>query len=296
VEEHHLEAFLAVARYGTVKEASRHLHLSQSSVTARLQALEQRVGAVLVERGPGRPRTTLTAEGEELLDLAQRWEELAREMASIARRGDASLTIGAPDSVNYYVLGPVYADLARRHPDLRLRVETANSAELYGKVERQEVDVAFVLYDRELVGVQIDAFASEEMFVATRADLPVVDGRVERSALDPAQEIHIAWGAPYERWRARRSRRFAGQIYLDTAHIITAFLDDTRKWAVVPDSMAKAISASHGFGIYRLQQGPPNRLLFLARRTRLNTSTLRGCALLDEALGRVVPPNARLPG
>lgn len=296
MEEHHLEAFLAVARYGTVKEASRHLHLSQSSVTSRLQSLERRVGAVLVERGPGRPRTLLTAEGEELLELAQRWEELAREMAAIARRGDASLTIGAPDSVNYYVLGSVYADLACHHPDLRLRVETANSAELYGKIERREVDVAFVLYDRELVGVRIEPFASEAMYVATRAELPEVDGQVERSALDPGQEIHIAWGAPYERWRAQRGRRFAGQIYLDTAHLITAFLDDTRKWAVVPDSMARAITASHGFRIYRLRQGPPDRLLFLARRTRLNTSTLHGCELLDEALARVLPVAERLPG
>ena len=81
---------------------------------------------------------------------------------------------------------------------------------------------------------------------------------------------------------------------LDTANLITAFLDDTRTWAIVPDSMARAIKASDGLSIYRLRNGPPDRLLFLARRTRLSTSTLRGCALLDEALERVLPAAARL--
>jgi molybdate transport repressor ModE-like protein len=296
VDEHHLEAFLAVARYGTIKEASRHLHLSQSSVTSRLQALERRLGAMLVERGPGRPRTTLTPEGEELLDLAQRWEELTREMRAIARRTDSSLSVGAPDSVNHYVLAPVYADLARRHPELRLRVETANSAELYSKIERREVDIAFVLYDRDLAGIQIELFVSEPMFVATRAELPLADGRVNRASLDPTQEIHIAWGAHFERWRSHRGRPFTGAIYLDTAHLISAFLDDRRKWAVVPDSMARATQESHGFSIYQLAEPPPDRLLYFAHRTRLNTSSQRGYDLFTESVERVIPaagPSAR---
>jgi DNA-binding transcriptional LysR family regulator len=293
VDEHHLEAFLAVARYGTIKEASRHLHLSQSSVTSRLQGLERRLGTVLVDRGPGRPRATLTPEGEELLDLAERWEDLAREMRSLARRGDSSLSIGAPDSVNHYILAPVYADLARRHPELRLRVETANSAELYSKIEHREVDIAFVLYDRDLVGIRIELFLSEPMFVATRAELPVAAGRVDRAALDPMQEIHIAWGAHFERWRAQRGRPFVGAIYLDTAHLITAFLDDRRKWAVVPDSMARAIADAHGFSIYRLAEPPPDRLLYYARRTRLNSSSQRGYELFAEAIERVLPTDER---
>ena len=49
----------------------------------------------------------LTADGEELLKLAERSGEALQGHPQFSRRG-AVLGIGAPDSVNTYVLGPAY--------------------------------------------------------------------------------------------------------------------------------------------------------------------------------------------
>ncbi|MEK3987526.1 LysR family transcriptional regulator [Paenibacillus sp. FSL K6-3166] len=45
-----LEAFLAVCRIRNFTKASEHLHISQSAVTARIKALENSVGKVLLTR------------------------------------------------------------------------------------------------------------------------------------------------------------------------------------------------------------------------------------------------------
>jgi DNA-binding transcriptional LysR family regulator len=284
-----LEAFLAIARYGTVKEASRQLHLAQSTVTNRLQALERRLGVMLVDRARGRPHTSLTPEGEDLARIAERWEEMTRDMASLATRSGASLTVGAPDSVNYYILAPVYSETSRSHPGLRLKVETANSGELYGKLERREVDVAFVLYDRVLADTKTEPFINEPMFVATRSE-PAEDGAiVEVETLNPVEEIHIPWGAAYDRWREKTTGGFRGHIFVDTAHSITTLLDVPGKWAAVPASMVPEMREVHGLRIYRLRGSPPNRVVYRTRRLNLGRSALKGYDAFQSAVDRLLP-------
>lgn len=289
MDELGLEAFLAITRHGTVKEASRHLHLAQSTVTNRLQSLERRLGMVLVDRARGRPHTTLTPEGEDLLKLAERWEEMTRDMAALATRGEASLTVGAPDSVNHYILSPAYSEMSQANPGLRLKVETANSGELYTKLERREVDVAFVLYDRVVADVKTQPFIDEPMYVATRST-PAPDGSsVTVEALDPLREVHIPWGAAYDRWREKTTGGFRGRILVDTAHTITAFLAHPGSWAAVPASMVPELRTVHSLNIFRLRGSPPNRVVFAARRMQLGRTALRGYECFRETIGRLLP-------
>jgi DNA-binding transcriptional LysR family regulator len=289
MDELGLEAFLAIARYGTVKEASRHLHLAQSTVSNRLQSLERRLGVVLVDRARGRSHTSLTPEGEDLMKLAERWEEMARDMTSLATRGEASLTLGAPDSVNHYILSPIYSEISRTHPGLRLKVETANSGELYGKLERRELDVAFVLYDRVQADVATEPFIDEPMYVATRSR-PAPDGELlDVGALNPSDEIHIPWGAAYDRWREKTTGGFRGHIRVDTAHSITSFLAHPGKWAAVPASMVPELRETYALNIYRLRGSPPNRVVFTARPMRMARTSLRGYEVFRDAVLELLP-------
>jgi|SRR5579875_1384951 len=285
-----LESFLAVVRYGTIKDASLHLDLAPSTITTRLQVLEQRLGVVLIDRGRGRARSALTPEGEEFLELAERWEAVTRDMASLVNRGDAALVIGAPDSVNHYLLAPVYSDLVRRNAGLILKSVTANSADLYGKIQRREVDVAFVLYDRHIPGVRTQHFISEPMLAITRRDVSGTEsGVIDLAQLDAEQQIHIPWGDQIERWDSARPTPFCGSIWVDTAHQLTAFLADERKWALVPGSLADALEDRGAYNVYRIADPPPNRVVFQARRDRLSQLALRGCELFDEAIRRLLP-------
>src|SRR3546814_14206062 len=61
-----IEAFVVVARLGSIKTAADALALSPSALSRRVQTLESRVGEALFERK--HPSLVLTGEGERLRD------------------------------------------------------------------------------------------------------------------------------------------------------------------------------------------------------------------------------------
>ena len=80
-----LRVFLAVARAGTVSEASRALEIDHSTVSRRLANLEARIGIRLFDRAGRRLR--INAAGEQLMRTAERLESgLLSEKPSVGQR------------------------------------------------------------------------------------------------------------------------------------------------------------------------------------------------------------------
>ena len=59
-----IETFFAVLDHGTMTAAAEALYITQPSLSARLKALEDQVGAPLFHRGKGQRRITLTDAGQ----------------------------------------------------------------------------------------------------------------------------------------------------------------------------------------------------------------------------------------
>jgi DNA-binding transcriptional LysR family regulator len=108
-----LRIFLCLAREGTLTTAAKALGVSHPTVARRVQALEQQIGARLVERLPD--RFVPTAAGEELLADTEAMEKAA---LSINRR-----SAGLSDTVSGVVrlsAGEAMSALLARHlPELR---------------------------------------------------------------------------------------------------------------------------------------------------------------------------------
>ena len=134
-----LRIFLAVARAGQVLGAARKLGQDQATVSRHIRSLESDLGAQLFLRGPG--GATLTAEGERLLPIAERMETEATRAFADAGRPELGLSgvvrVGAPDGFGTYILAPLLADMAAKHPDLRLQ--------LVPLLSKREADIAITL-------------------------------------------------------------------------------------------------------------------------------------------------------
>src|ERR1700737_1613471 len=85
-----LEAFVLVARFGSVTAAARTLGVSEPAVSGALAALRQQLGDALVQRGP--QGMTLTAGGRRLVPIASQMIALAAEAEDAIRQAQ-----GAPD-------------------------------------------------------------------------------------------------------------------------------------------------------------------------------------------------------
>ena len=79
-----IETFLTVLRSGSMTAAAQALYITQPTLSARLQTLEDEVGTPLFVRGKGLRRLELTEAGTRFLPLAQRWRKLTDEMHGIA--------------------------------------------------------------------------------------------------------------------------------------------------------------------------------------------------------------------
>ena len=139
-----LRAFCQTARLGSVSRAAEALYVSQPAISLQLQALERELGVPLLERS-GR-RLVPTREGQVLYELALPLVEALDALPAAFRRGvgglDAGeLTIAANSSTILYLL-PKIVDLFRRqHPDVRLTLQDAITADGTDLLRADAVDL-----------------------------------------------------------------------------------------------------------------------------------------------------------
>jgi DNA-binding transcriptional LysR family regulator len=141
-----IEAFVTVAREGTVSRAAERLFVTQPALTARVQGLERELGASLFMRTSRGMR--LSEAGHAFLPYAVRAMETLldgrRQVDSLERGGAGQLALGAAPAVSTYVLPVVLKRFAETHPRIAVSVKTGHSEEILAQVLAEQVDVGLV--------------------------------------------------------------------------------------------------------------------------------------------------------
>ncbi len=136
--------FLAVARAGQILGAARRLSLNHATVSRRVAALEETLGAKLFRRMT--TGSELTPAGERFLPVAERMEaDMIAARAEIAGEGDevaGTVRIGAPDGFGVAFLARRLGELTARHRALSIQlVPVPRSFSL----SRREADIAITV-------------------------------------------------------------------------------------------------------------------------------------------------------
>lgn len=117
-----IRGFVAVARRMSITRAAQDLCLTQSAVSRQVQSLEEHLGVPLLIRK--HRAIALTAEGEQLLQLASPWlDRLSEFGAALQQRGGPrSVTITASISVASLWILPRLGAFQQTHPNVDVRV------------------------------------------------------------------------------------------------------------------------------------------------------------------------------
>lgn len=140
-----LQAFLAVARHGTVHAAAEVLHITQTGITQRIKALEKRMHASLFIRS--RQGMKITPEGEVLLRYCASFELLEEEaMASIAPTGKPGvlLTISGPMTIMRTRIIPGCIPVMRHYSHLQMQFDIEDDETRLDKLQRGECQFAII--------------------------------------------------------------------------------------------------------------------------------------------------------
>lgn len=121
-----LKTFIAAARTGSFARAARQLNLSPAMVGRRIQGLEQRYGAKLIERTTRSQRLTET--GQDFLARAEAVIEAAAALEEISASGPLTgrLRVSAPTTLGIRRLPSIIARFTAAHPGVIFEMSLAN--------------------------------------------------------------------------------------------------------------------------------------------------------------------------
>ncbi|MEG3124318.1 LysR substrate-binding domain-containing protein [Sphingomonas sp. GB1N7] len=120
-----IEAFVQVARLGSIKAAAQELALSPPALSRRVQALERFIGKPLFERR--HQAVVLNMDGERLLaQIAPAIDSLSDAVETMTSGADVlRLRLGILPLFASQRLFPKLGELRLRHPELHLDIDTA---------------------------------------------------------------------------------------------------------------------------------------------------------------------------
>jgi DNA-binding transcriptional LysR family regulator len=120
-----LRLFALVVENRSISKAAEKLHIAKSAVSRRLNLLEERFGAHLIDRKPGVWEVTST--GLELYQRAVRVvndvNEIDSDFTDAAHNLAGPLVISVPRDFGEAFLSPALLGFAKRHPDIQLTVD-----------------------------------------------------------------------------------------------------------------------------------------------------------------------------
>jgi len=178
--------FLVIAANGSFVAAAQELHLTQSTVSARIKRLEEELGVCLFKRN--RSGASLTQPGKRFLDYAKRLvttEKQAKHDIGLSNRYRSTLRIGGRIALWENFL-PQWVGLMRQQfPDVAIRSEIGFEEDLMRHLIAGNLDMGLMYTPTHSPGLIV-----EHLFNET---LVLISSRAHDSK--PADDyIFVEWG------------------------------------------------------------------------------------------------------
>ena len=178
--------FLAITAHGSFLEASKQLHLTQSTVSARIQRLEEELGTRLFVRN--RSGANLTLAGRRFIEYAKRLvltADQARDDIGLPERYRASLRVGGRIALWEGLLPQWVGWMRAQATDVVLHSEIGFEEDLMHRLIEGSLDIGLMYTPRHSPGLIV-----EHLFDET---LVLVSSRAGDSG--PGDDyIYIEWG------------------------------------------------------------------------------------------------------
>lgn len=260
----HIETFLTVIVCGNITAAARKLFVSQSTVSSRIQQLEEELGASLIVRQKGHRNITLTSYGSSFVPIASQWAALWKDTQNLKTKTDlCTLRIASVDAVNNYTFVPLFKEHMNQYPQIRLAINTHHSNEIYNLIENRSADIGFVFSQIAYPDVISIPIYRELMYLICHKDSPYENG-ISCADLNNSHEIFLNWGTDYQQWHNRHwSPEAYPLIQVNTGSMLQRYLDQPGRWGIAPMSVVHgAIQSNPNLTFYSLKEPPAPRICY----------------------------------
>ncbi|MBN9042577.1 MAG: LysR family transcriptional regulator [Rhizobiales bacterium 62-47] len=182
--------FLEIVATRSFVRSAEHLNVSQTTVSARIRSLEERLGRPLFFRNKN--GATLTPAGEQFLRYApmfvQLWER-ARHQVAVPSGSRAILAIGGELSLWQPWLPNWLRWMRRTAPDIALRVQVGLPDGLSGQVADGVLDIAVMYAPQQRPGSRVELLLEEKLVLVS------TDPSAQPS--NPPGYVYVDWGQDF---------------------------------------------------------------------------------------------------
>ena len=184
--------FLEIVSSGSFVRAAERLNVAQTTVSARIRILEERLGRPLFVRN--KSGASLTPAGEQLLRYAptfvQLWQRVRHQVAVPAGHRSV-LAVGGEVSLWQPLLIDWVLWLRRTLPEIALRVQVDVPQDLINQVASGVVDVAVMYAPPHRPGLTVDLLLEEKLVMVTSDPKANVGAAMDLISVD--------WGPSFAR-------------------------------------------------------------------------------------------------
>ena len=197
-----IEAFLAVIQEGSFTRAAERLNLTQPSLSARMQQLEQGLGSELFQRDK-RP-VQLTSSGRIFVDYAERAMSIlaaGQEAVRATQSGlNGRITVCCPYSLATYLMPEVVDRFSEAHPQAELFMAAGHSDFAVSQLVDGLVNFALAAaFPRYSTTSHTLLRLHDEMVVAATPEHPLAEAKdISLATLWQYQKLLIHWGDAFD--------------------------------------------------------------------------------------------------
>ncbi len=141
-----LETFLEVARRSSFSRAAEKRFRTQPAISSQIRALEEEVGAKLLDRSGG--KVSITAAGKLFQKYAEETLEARKAVltaiAETERVPRGEIVVGANEGTCLHILPEVFAEFKKQYPDVAVNITRADYSKILESVIDNSVDFGFV--------------------------------------------------------------------------------------------------------------------------------------------------------
>lgn len=194
-----LEYLVAIADTRHFHKAAAKVNASQPTLSGQLKALEERLGAQLVERS--RASVVITETGGKIVTIARRMLRDAAEIRELAAGGGDGLSgvvrIGLPPTIGPYLLPSILPDLRKHYPDLKLYVREDFPQNLAVSLVEGHYDLVITPLPLAFDALRTELLFREPLYLTVPRDHPFA-GRKRIRRGDLAGQDVLALGSGYQ--------------------------------------------------------------------------------------------------
>ena len=164
-----LKFFCDVVETESLTRAAERCRVSQSAISQRIRRLEDSYGQILLERGKGKGRATVTDAGRQLYVGAKQIlldaGALDTHMMGLNHGPSGTVAVATVYSVGLHLLPSRLKPFLAANPRIKVHVEYSQTGKVYQDILSSNVDVGIVACPAERPGILMVPFVDEVMAV-----------------------------------------------------------------------------------------------------------------------------------